>query len=111
MVTHIVRLCRLAPAVCLVLLLGAAEVAAQGTTALFFQSQAGDYIGGGQTKTYTPADGTFTLDSTSNAVHGSVIGPSYNFWWYLDSAAPSGQSLVPGVYTPLMSSVHDVQRA
>ena len=30
---------------------------AQGTTALFFQSQAGDYIGAGESHTYTPVDG------------------------------------------------------
>ena len=32
------------------------------TTALFFDSQPGDYIGQGIQRTYTPADGTFTID-------------------------------------------------
>ena len=92
MVTHIARLCRLLPAVCLVILFGAAEAAAQGTTALFFQSQAGDYIGAGQTRTYTPADGTFTVDSSGNAVNARLIAPSSSFRWDLYLAAPEPAS-------------------
>src|SRR4051812_43016591 len=91
-------LVRLLPSTILILLLGAAEVAAQGTTALFFQSQAGDYIGGGQTRTYTPADGTFTIGSSTSAVTGRVLGPSFSFWWDFNFSAPAGAPLVPGVY-------------
>jgi peptidoglycan/LPS O-acetylase OafA/YrhL len=98
MVGHLRRAGRLVPAVCLLLLLGTAGAAAQGTTALFFQSQTGDYIGGGQTKTYTPADGTFTIGSSANAVTGRVVGPSLSFWWDFSFSAPSGTPLLPGVY-------------
>jgi len=90
MVGHLRRVCRLVPAVCLVLLLGTAGAAAQGPTALFFQSLTGDYIGAGQTKTYTPADPTFTIGSSASAVSGRVIGPSFSFWWDFDFSAPAG---------------------
>ena len=71
---------------------------AQGTTALFFQSQAGDYIGAGESHTYTPVDGNFTIGSYTNGVSGSVLGPPGSFWWYFDFAAPTGVPLTPGTY-------------
>jgi hypothetical protein len=63
-------------------------------------SDSGDYIGGGQFYYFTSADGNFTQQGGSTQ-HVSIdfTTPSYAQWWYLDFAAPSGQSLAPGNYT------------
>ncbi len=69
-------------------------------TSLTMASDPGDYIGGGQFYYFTPADGTFSQfgGSTQTAAF-SFTTPSSNQWWYLYFAAPSGQSLAPGVYS------------
>lgn len=74
------------------------EAAAQ-TTALFFDSQAGDYIGAGQPATYTPVDGTFSASTTVHGASFQVIGPGSAFWWHLDfKAAGPAPAPMPGVY-------------
>jgi hypothetical protein len=67
-------------------------------TFLSFTSQPGDYIGGGQSRTFTPADGPFNAYASQDLreVHVSVF-PSGSFW-FLDLAAPAGQQLSPGSY-------------
>ena len=107
---RVLRACRTVPALCFFLLLSAAPAMAQGTTALFFESQAGDYIGAGQTKTYTEADGTFTVTSSRTSVNVRIAGPSFSFWWDATFSAPGG--ILPGVYnTARRSSIHVLQRA
>jgi len=76
-----------------------ATVRAQGTTALFYASQSGDYIGQGETRTYTDAEAKFTIGSTSNRVSVRIdplAGSS--FWWSLELSAPEGVSVGPGTY-------------
>jgi hypothetical protein len=84
----------------LVMMIGAVTGAKAGVTSLTMVSDAGDYIGGGQFYFYTPNDGTFTGQSSSNQiVTFSFNTPTYSHWWNLDFAAPSGQSLSLGSYT------------
>ena len=69
-------------------------------TSLFLTGDPGDYITGGQTMYFTPADGTFgAIMNFSNGVSVSFHTPTYSHWWYLDFAAPNKQFLVPGVYS------------
>ena len=66
------------------------------TTALFFDSQAGDYVGGGQVATYTTADASFTATTTTYG--GTTIrltAPSYLQSWSLTFKA-AGAVLLPG---------------
>lgn len=57
------------------------------TTALYFSSPTGEYIGGGITKTWTPADGNFSAKiNFDKGVTVSFDGGQTN--WSLDFAAP-----------------------
>ena len=88
--------------VCLLVLVGAltSATSVQGqTTALFFDSQPGDYIGQGVQRTYTPADGTFEITPAGpNAATVSVTGPSFSFWWSLRFSTAAGVPLTVGSY-------------
>jgi hypothetical protein len=67
------------------------------TTALYFASPAGEYIGGGITKTWTPADGNFS--ATTNFDNGVTIyfdGGETN--WRLEFAAPQNALLSVGSF-------------
>src|ERR1700746_1000622 len=91
------RYCTIGILLCL-LLVGAA---AQGqVTSLSLNSDPGDFVGGGQTAFFTPADGTFGASgiSTGNHVSVSFLGQP-GIFWFLDFAAPSGQPLTVGTYT------------
>src|SRR5262245_20724919 len=68
------------------------SASATGTTAAILDSESGDYIGAGQTLTFT----SVTASGSTTAVHVSVAssGHSYN----LEFAPIAGQTLVPGVY-------------
>jgi len=70
------------------------------STSLLLTGDAGDYISGGQTLYFTPADGAFgAYMNYSNGVSLWFHTPSYSHWWYLDFAAPNKQFLTPGVYS------------
>jgi uncharacterized delta-60 repeat protein len=70
-----------------------------GTTSLYLNSQPGDYIGQGQTNTWTPATGAFTVNRNfDNGVSFSYQDTNPNVWWYVDFAAPNNATLVPGLY-------------
>ena len=64
---------------------------------LSIRSEAGDYIGGGQTFKLTPANTVFNAMASQDQ---REIGISFSTstWWNLNMAAPGGQLLVPGVY-------------
>lgn len=69
------------------------------TTLLSLNSQPGDYIGQGQQRTLTVADGRFSANSNfDNGVSLSFYGNDPSVWWYLDFAAPGNLRLAPGVY-------------
>ena len=64
-------------------------------TLLYFNSEPGDWVGGGQQFTLTPADGTFSTSRTEGGVHVSFVGSDT---WDLYFAPPSGATLTPGTY-------------
>lgn len=67
-------------------------------TSLILQSEPGDYIGQGQTKTFDSQDGTFTtFMNFDNGVSVLFFGNAGEFW-FLDFAAPNNQLLQVGDY-------------
>jgi hypothetical protein len=76
-----------------------AAAAATGSTSFAYTSAAGDYIGQGQSETFTPsADVTVTV--SGNQTHLSVDAHSadYSSWWSVGLSAGSGHTLEPGTY-------------
>src|SRR5262249_102733 len=70
---------------------------APGVTSLTMFSQPGDYIGQGQTYSYTPQTGTFMVNRNfDNGV--SIYYSGGGHWWNLDFAAPFDATLTPGTY-------------
>src|SRR5688572_26245412 len=85
----------------LLLLGGALSAAAQtGTTALYFDSQPGDYIGQGLERTWTEPELTFSASVSTDRSRVTIAtnGPDWTFSWHLNFAAPQGTPLVPGEY-------------
>jgi hypothetical protein len=81
-----------------ILLVRAAGADAQSTF-VSLASEPGDYIGQGQTLLFTPD--MATIQASSNVGNGEVhvtVFPFAGGFWFLDFAAPSGQSLLPGAY-------------
>ncbi len=76
-----------------------ANTAAAGSS-IGYVSQQGDYIGQGQTKSYTEADGTFT--STTGTDNGAHIAfdhsTNFSIWWHVDLEAPHSDRLAVGSY-------------
>jgi len=64
---------------------------------LSIKSEAGDYIGGGQTFKLTPANTVFNAMASEDK---REVGISFttSTWWNLNMVAPLGQQLVPGIY-------------
>jgi Calx-beta domain len=91
------KLC-MAPIIATLILLPCGTAAA-AQTFLTFDSQPGDYIGGGIQQTWTPADGTFTVRSTyRGGITASFIAPGYTTWWNLDFGPPDAQALTNKEY-------------
>lgn len=69
------------------------------TTTFTYVSDAGDYIGGGQTATYTVANAAISA-ITSNAARHLTVSVNLGFpnGWTLNLDAPIGQRLVAGIY-------------
>lgn len=63
---------------------------------MHFQSDAGDYIGGGTLKVWTLAESNFSISGTNGDLHASVSGKGD--WWYLEFRAPSNGNLHAGVF-------------
>ncbi len=72
------------------------------TTALYFKSDSGDYIGGGQEKLYM--SGEFTIYANKNYHNGVSLsirnGTTWwaGDWWYAEFAAPQRVPLAVGAY-------------
>ncbi len=64
-------------------------------TSLTFRSDPGDYIGGGQIRTWYPLDGAFTVTHANGTVAVDFDGLE---WWTLDFRAPAGADVAPGAY-------------
>src|SRR5260370_434452 len=74
---------------------------ATGSTATFItlNSQPGDYIGGGITQTFTPGDGTFTVNTVYNdGVDVSFHTANYSSFWSLEFGPQNGQTLTQEEY-------------
>ena len=72
------------------------SVGAQGATSLFLQSQLGDYVGAGDTGTFTPSTGGFTVSSNfDNGVSFSYSDQSPYVWWRGDFAAAITRQVRP----------------
>ena len=81
------------------LALATAPLAHAQTTALYFDSQAGDYIGAGPPpRTYTPPDATFAVSRYRNGVSLRVDGPTLAYWWTLTFVAVDDAPLAVGSY-------------
>lgn len=78
-----------------------AEAQAVTSGSLSFSGDPGDYITGGLSYSYsTDAGDVLTVSSNNENSVVEIAVTGYNGdWWYLDLAAPSGQSLAPGTYT------------
>ena len=76
---------------------GGSAVPSSGTF-LYFNSDPGDYIGGGVEQLYTSADSTISasLPEGRDYFTASVIQGSYAHWWYVSIAAPPGEPLAVG---------------
>ena len=85
-----------------VLGLGSAISVLEASTLLFFKSEPGESIGGGQTRTLTDTDFTFGLFSQGPATGVSFFidnfGQGGHEFWSLALAPPAGGQLTPGVY-------------
>lgn len=85
-------------AVCLVLFFGCFRAQA-AQTVLYLNSQPGDYIGQGIQQTLTPADGTFSVQASSNGgLQVAFYTANYSSWWYLNFGPPTGSKLTKSVY-------------
>jgi hypothetical protein len=58
----------------------------------------GDYIGGGQQRYYTPANGQITVGGSTGDLTVQVSGGSLGDSYHLEFAAPPGETLQRGVY-------------
>src|SRR5438270_2098070 len=76
----------------------AASAQAQ-VTSFSFTGDPGDFISGGQSESFTPADGMFFVNGTSGSGMVSMTFFGGNEFWSADFAAPIGQPLTLGLYT------------
>jgi hypothetical protein len=67
-------------------------------TFLTLISQLGDYVGGGITQTFTPADGTFSVTNSTTDISISFHTPSYSQFWTLAFGSPKTQKFGRGEY-------------
>ncbi|SDY28133.1 hypothetical protein SAMN04487939_101617 [Lysobacter sp. yr284] len=74
----------------------AAAPSALAETSYSFASETGDYIGQGQSRTYTGADANIAVSGNAQALQMSVSRGSDN--WRIELSAPRGQRLQPGRY-------------
>jgi hypothetical protein len=73
-----------------------AQAADATVTSFAVASDAGDYIGGGQSRSYAPPGATFRIQGTAGSVRVSIDAGTE--WWDVTLAAPAGGQLSPGTY-------------
>lgn len=73
------------------------QASADTTTSYTYSSASGDYIGQGQSNSYTPANATFGDYGTIGMVTVWLTTSTEN--WHITLAAPLGMQLTPGSYT------------
>ena len=80
----------------IILLTSFFSLTSHASTFLYLNSEAGDYIGQGQTKTITDNDQTFS--ASRNYDNGVSISTSGSLWWTINFAAAGNLELSPGYY-------------
>jgi hypothetical protein len=76
-----------------------AAAAGSGSTSYSYTSQAGDYIGQGRSRTYTPStDMTVAVTGDRNHISLFVHDTAFSTWWSVDLSAGAGDTLHPGTY-------------
>jgi hypothetical protein len=75
---------------------------AQTFTVLHIDSEAGDFIGGGEVRTFTPAQATFSITRSGRTIQARVRTPDVDNWWQLEFVAPEPDlQLAVGTYAPV----------
>jgi hypothetical protein len=81
---------------------GSASAASAATptpqTSFSFTSAPGDYIGGGQSKSYESPSTIISASGNTNEVNLAIHTADYSDWWYVTLAAPVGEQFYPGTY-------------
>src|SRR5690242_16877685 len=95
--TSSVRNRRVSLVLAALVLMAAAPAGAQ-TTAFFFDSGPGDFVGGGGQGTYSAADASFTADGSGNRVSIAMSPADESFPWSLEFVAAKGAPLHIGSY-------------
>ncbi len=89
-----------AAAISIGLLFGLPSVAeAAAATSVVMYSDSGDYIGQGQQRLFTPGNSTINVTGNSGDLYVGVSGGPNGDGMSMEFAAPTGQTLAPGVYT------------
>jgi hypothetical protein len=81
-----------------ILICSAFAFSATATTYLYLNSQTGDWVGGGLTHTFTPSDGTFTVQNTSSTVSINFHSPDNSQNWNLNFGSPASTKFARGQY-------------
>jgi hypothetical protein len=77
----------------------AAAAAVTGSTSFAYTSEAGDWVGQGQSETFTAsADMTVSISGTANHLSVNVHDATYSSWWSVTLSAGTGDTLRPGSY-------------
>jgi len=76
---------------------GIAAAQLSPTTSFSYTSQTGDYLGQGQSASYSPPTASFNTYGNKTSATISVDAGSSNYW-YITLAAPVGQELRPGSF-------------
>ncbi|HWM71115.1 MAG TPA: hypothetical protein VNO35_31395 [Steroidobacteraceae bacterium] len=82
---------------CVFMFVGSASTFA-GQNILYYLSQPGDWIGQGQEVRFTGADGSFSMNSYSNAVRADFITPGWTHSWFLNIGTADYSVLQAGAY-------------
>jgi len=75
------------------------------TTYLTFNSEAGDWVGGGLSRRYTPENARIRafVDLAFGHLQVNVDSLDRSEWWTLHATAPSGRALLPANYDPAVA--------
>lgn len=76
---------------------------------LWFESFAGDYVGGGRTEVHTSDTAAFTVVVVNGEVTLQVRPNGVSLLWSLTLEAPLGRALTPGVYEDTRRRATDTQ--
>ena len=74
------------------------------TTYLTFNSEAGDWVGGGLSRRYTPENARIRafVDLAFGHLQVNVDSLDRSEWWTLHATAPSGQAILPATHDPVV---------